>query len=98
VGRVRPLPRLCGGGARRWRALPPDYREERKDRFTVRARRRRREEIEVIKGSPRHHGIGLKEARNLVEGAPKPGQRRRHKDEAEKVKAQPRRRAPSELK
>src|SRR5881227_98136 len=44
--------------------------------------------IEVIKEVRALTGLGLKEAKELVEGAPKPVKESLSKDEAEKVKAQ----------
>src|SRR6202140_1069631 len=44
--------------------------------------------IEVIKEARAIPGLGLKEAKDLVEGAPKPVKEGVNKDEAEKVKAQ----------
>ena len=44
--------------------------------------------IEVIKEVRALTGLGLKEAKDLVEGAPKPVKEGVSKDEAEKVKAQ----------
>jgi large subunit ribosomal protein L7/L12 len=44
--------------------------------------------IEVIKEVRAITGLGLKEAKDLVEGAPKPVKEAVSKDEAEKIKAQ----------
>ena len=44
--------------------------------------------IEVIKEVRAITGLGLKEAKDLVEGAPKPVKEGASKDEAEKIKAQ----------
>ena len=44
--------------------------------------------IEVIKEVRAITGLGLKEAKDLVEGAPKPVKEGVNKDEAEKLKAQ----------
>jgi large subunit ribosomal protein L7/L12 len=44
--------------------------------------------IEVIKEVRAITGLGLKEAKDLVEGAPKPVKEAVNKDEAEKIKAQ----------
>ncbi|HEV7877599.1 50S ribosomal protein L7/L12 [Bradyrhizobium sp.] len=44
--------------------------------------------IEVIKEVRAITGLGLKEAKDLVEGAPKPVKESVNKDEAEKIKAQ----------
>ena len=46
--------------------------------------------IEVIKEVRAITGLGLKEAKDLVEGAPKPVKEGVSKDEAEKIKADPR--------
>src|SRR6202034_4372971 len=45
-------------------------------------------EIEVIKEVRAITGLGLKEAKDLVEGAPKPVKEGVNKDEADKIKAQ----------
>ncbi len=50
--------------------------------------------IEVIKEVRALTGLGLKEAKDLVEGAPKPVKEGVNKDEAEKIKASSRRPAP----
>jgi large subunit ribosomal protein L7/L12 len=44
--------------------------------------------IEVIKEVRAITGLGLKEAKDLVEGAPKPVKESVNKDEADKIKAQ----------
>ena len=44
--------------------------------------------VEVIKAVRAITGLGLKEAKDLVEGAPKPVKEGVNKDEAEKLKAQ----------
>ncbi len=44
--------------------------------------------IEVIKEVRAITGLGLKEAKDLVEGAPKPVKEGVNKDEADKIKAQ----------
>ncbi|MDU6374944.1 MAG: 50S ribosomal protein L7/L12, partial [Bradyrhizobium sp.] len=44
--------------------------------------------IEVIKKVRAITGLGLKEAKDLVEGAPKPVKEGVNKDEAEKIKGQ----------
>ena len=46
------------------------------------------EKIKVIKEVRAITGLGLKEAKDLVEGAPKPVKEGASKDEAEKIKAQ----------
>jgi len=85
MGRVRRC-RGCGGRSRRWRRCSRSRR--RKDRVHGCARRRRQKKIEVIKEVRAITGLGLKEAKDLVEGAPKPVKEGVNKDEAEKVKAQ----------
>ena len=67
-------------------AAPPPGAEE-KTEFTRRSRRRRRKKIEVIKEVRAITGLGLKEAKDLVEGAPKPVKEGVNKDEAAKIKA-----------
>ena len=50
--------------------------------------------IEVIKEVRAVTGLGLKEAKDLVEGAPKPVKEGVNKDEAAKIKARSKRSAP----
>ena len=57
------------------------------DRVHRCADRDRREEDRGDQGSPRAHRLGLKEAKDLVEAAPKAVKEGVTKDEAEKVKA-----------
>src|SRR3989440_2847551 len=61
---------------------------EEKTEFTVVLAAVGEKKIEVIKEVPALTGLGLKEAKDLVEGAPKPVKEGVNKDEAEKVKAQ----------
>jgi large subunit ribosomal protein L7/L12 len=61
---------------------------EEKTEFTVVLTAIGDKKIEVIKEVRALTGLGLKEAKDLVEGAPKPVQEGVSKDEAEKVKAQ----------
>lgn len=70
----------AGGGA----AAPA---EEKTD-FTVVLAAAGDKKIEVIKEVRAITGLGLKEAKDLVEGAPKPVKESVAKDEAEKIKAQ----------
>lgn len=70
----------AGGGA----AAPA---EEKTD-FTVVLAAAGDKKIEVIKEVRAVTGLGLKEAKDLVEGAPKPVKEGVAKDEAEKIKAQ----------
>ncbi|MBN8921119.1 MAG: 50S ribosomal protein L7/L12 [Rhizobiales bacterium] len=61
---------------------------EEKTEFTVVLASAGDKKIEVIKEVRAITGLGLKEAKDLVEGAPKPVKEGATKDEAEKVKAQ----------
>ena len=61
---------------------------EEKTEFTVVLAAAGDEKIEVIKEVRALTGLGLKEAKDLVEAAPKPVKEGVGKDEAEKVKAQ----------
>jgi large subunit ribosomal protein L7/L12 len=60
---------------------------EEKTEFTVVLAAVGDKKIEVIKEVRAVTGLGLKEAKDLVEGAPKPVQEGVSKDEAEKIKA-----------
>jgi large subunit ribosomal protein L7/L12 len=70
-----------GGGA----AAAP---AEEKTDFTVVLAAAGDKKIEVIKEVRAITGLGLKEAKDLVEGAPKPVKEGVNKDEADKIKAQ----------
>ena len=61
---------------------------EEKTEFTVVLTAAGEKKIEVIKEVRAITGLGLKEAKDLVEGAPKPVKEGVAKDEADKVKAQ----------
>jgi large subunit ribosomal protein L7/L12 len=61
---------------------------EEKTEFTVMLTAAGEKKIEVIKEVRAITGLGLKEAKDLVEGAPKAVKESIAKDEAEKVKAQ----------
>jgi large subunit ribosomal protein L7/L12 len=71
-----------GGGA------APAAPVEEKTEFTVVLAAAGDKKIEVIKEVRALTGLGLKEAKDLVEGAPKSVKESVSKDEAEKVKAQ----------
>src|SRR3982751_2657542 len=71
----------AGGGAA---AAPVEEKTE----FTVVLAAAGEKKIEVIKEVRAITGLGLKEAKDLVEGAPKPVKEGVNKDEAEKIKAQ----------
>jgi len=60
---------------------------EEKTEFTVVLASAGDKKIEVIKEVRALTGLGLKEAKDLVEGAPKPVKESVSKDEAEKIKA-----------
>src|SRR5947208_10952953 len=66
----------------------PAAAAEEKTEFTVVLAAAGDKKIEVIKEVRALTGLGLKEAKDLVEGAPKPVKEGVTKDEAEKVKAQ----------
>jgi large subunit ribosomal protein L7/L12 len=70
----------AGGGA----AAPVEEKTE----FTVVLAAAGDKKIEVIKEVRAITGLGLKEAKDLVEGAPKPVKEGVNKDEADKLKAQ----------
>ncbi len=61
---------------------------EEQTEFTVMLMAAGEKKIEVIKEVRALTGLGLKEAKDLVEGAPKPVKEGVNKDEAAKVKAQ----------
>src|ERR1700745_109814 len=73
-------PAAGGGGA----AAPVEEKTE----FTVVLAAIGEKKIEVIKEVRAITGLGLKEAKDLVEAAPKPVKEGIPKDEAEKIKAQ----------
>ena len=72
----------AGGGAAA--AAPAEEKTE----FTVVLAAAGEKKIEVIKEVRAITGLGLKEAKDLVEGAPKPVKEGVNKDESEKIKAQ----------
>ncbi len=80
----RPLPRAAaqGGGA------APAAAAEEQDSFTVVLANAGDKKINVIKEVRAITGLGLTEAKALVEGAPKPVKEGVNKDEAEKIKKQ----------
>jgi len=73
-------PAAGGGGA----AAPAEEKTE----FTVVLAAAGEKKIEVIKEVRAITGLGLKEAKDLVEGAPKPVKEGVNKEEADKIKAQ----------
>jgi large subunit ribosomal protein L7/L12 len=62
--------------------------EEEKTEFDVILAAFGEKKINVIKAVRAHTGLGLKEAKELVEGAPKPVKEGVSKEDAEKVKAE----------
>jgi large subunit ribosomal protein L7/L12 len=66
----------------------PAAAEEAKDTFDVILAAFGEKKINVIKEVRAITGLGLKEAKDLVEGAPKPVKEGVNKDEADKLKAQ----------
>ncbi|MCA1953285.1 MAG: 50S ribosomal protein L7/L12 [Hyphomicrobiales bacterium] len=78
---VAAVPGAAGGGAA---AAPVEEKTE----FTVVLAAAGDKKIEVIKEVRAITGLGLKEAKDLVEGAPKPVKEGVSKDEAEKIKKQ----------
>jgi large subunit ribosomal protein L7/L12 len=72
------------GGAAGGAAAPAEEKTE----FTVVLAAAGDKKIEVIKEVRAITGLGLKEAKDLVEGAPKPVKEGVNKDEADKIKAQ----------
>ena len=82
VSAAAPVAVAAAGGA----AAAPA--EEAQTEFTVVLAAVGDKKIEVIKEVRTITGLGLKEAKDLVEGAPKPVKEGASKDEAEKIKAQ----------
>jgi large subunit ribosomal protein L7/L12 len=64
----------------------PAEKEEAKSTFDVVLKAGGEKKIQVIKVVRAHTGLGLKEAKDLVEGAPKTVKENLPKDEAEKIK------------
>src|ERR1700712_2854746 len=71
----------------KWGAAAAAPAEE-KTEFSVILLAAGEKKIEVIKEVRAITGLGLKEAKDLVEGAPKPVKEGVNKDESEKIKAQ----------
>lgn len=83
VSAAAPVAVAAGGGA--GAAAPA---EEEKTEFDVILTEAGAQKINVIKEVRAITGLGLKEAKDLVEGAPKPVKEGVSKDEANKLKAQ----------
>ncbi len=74
---------MAGGGAAAGAAAPA---AEEKTEFTVVLKEAGAQKINVIKVVRAATGLGLKEAKDLVDGAPKPVKEGISKDDAEKLK------------
>jgi len=83
VSAAAPVAIAAAGGA----AAPAEAAEE-KTEFDVVLTDAGAQKINVIKEVRAITGLGLKEAKDLVEGAPKPVKEGVAKDEADKIKAQ----------
>ena len=75
-------PMMMGGGA----AAAPAAAVEEKTEFDVVLAAHGEKKINVIKVVRAHTGLGLKEAKDLVDGAPKTVKEQVSKDEADKIK------------
>src|SRR5689334_20853042 len=76
---------MAGGGGGGGGAAPAE-KEEAKSTFDVVLKAAGDKKIQVIKVVRAHTGLGLKEAKDLVDGAPKTLKENLAKDEAEKIK------------
>jgi large subunit ribosomal protein L7/L12 len=83
VSAAAPVAMMVAGGG----AAPAAVAEE-KTEFNVILAAAGAQKINVIKEVRAITGLGLKEAKDLVEGAPKPVKEGVNKDEAEKIKKQ----------
>src|SRR6202023_3547294 len=84
VSAAAPVAMAAAGGGGGGAAAAAEEQTE----FTVVLAKAGDKKIEVIKEVRAITGLGLKEAKDLVEGAPKPVKEGVNKDEADKVKAQ----------
>jgi large subunit ribosomal protein L7/L12 len=82
VSAAAPVAMMAAGGA------APAAAVEEKTEFNVVLMAAGAQKINVIKEVRAITGLGLKEAKDLVEGAPKPVKEGVNKDEAEKIKKQ----------
>jgi large subunit ribosomal protein L7/L12 len=82
VSAAAPVAMMAGGGA------APAAAVEEKTEFNVILAAAGANKINVIKEVRAITGLGLKEAKDLVEGAPKPVKEGVSKDEADKIKKQ----------
>ncbi len=85
MGRFR---RCSGGCCRRWWRCAAAAPVEEKTEFDVILAAAGEKKIEVIKEVRAITGLGLKEAKDLVEGAPKPVKEGVNKADADKIKEQ----------
>mgnify|MGYP000585962513 CR=1 FL=1 len=85
VSAAAPVAVAAGGGGAAGAEEAP---EEEKDEFDVVLAEAGGNKIAVIKEVRAITGLGLKEAKDLVEGAPKPLKEGVNKEEADKIKAQ----------
>jgi large subunit ribosomal protein L7/L12 len=84
VSAAAPVAMMAAGGAAPGGAAPAEEKTE----FTVVLASAGAQKINVIKEVRAITNLGLKEAKDLVEGAPKPVKEGVTKDEAEKIKKQ----------
>jgi len=84
VSAAAPVAMMAAGGAAAAGAAPAEEKTE----FTVVLASAGAQKINVIKEVRAITNLGLKEAKDLVEGAPKPVKEGVPKDEAEKIKKQ----------
>ncbi len=84
VSAAAPVAMMAAGGAAAAGAAPAEEKTE----FTVVLASAGAQKINVIKEVRAITSLGLKEAKDLVEGAPKPVKEGVAKDEAEKIKKQ----------
>jgi large subunit ribosomal protein L7/L12 len=84
VSAAAPVAMMAAGGAAAGAAAPAEEKTE----FTVVLASAGAQKINVIKEVRAITSLGLKEAKDLVEGAPKPVKEGVSKDEAEKIKKQ----------
>ena len=80
--------RCARGHDGRWPAAPPPLRSRRRRNSPSFSTGAGAQKINVIKEVRAITSLGLKEAKDLVEGAPKPVKEGVTKDEAEKIKKQ----------
>lgn len=82
VSAAAPMPMMMPGMG----AVAAEQKEEEKTEFTAVLTAIGDKKIQVIKEVRALTGLGLKEAKDLVEGAPKPVKENVPKEEAEKIK------------